>query len=584
MQQSVQPEGAALHTLDSTHAGTQQLDPSVKRELSIQADFELARRARAGSLIHFALFLILVAFSHYSSEHPIVVVTVGSLLLVLGVTRLYLAPLFIRRYRQDPVFWKQLFCVITWAAALAWGVFCCLTIGLYGQQWIGWFTLLMTAGIAAGSNSALSPDITVGTIYMLLLLGPTVGWELVPGVEGGYPVAAVICLFASYLWIQARVQSQTYWEKLIQSKLLSLRTTELEEQRAYLNALIEESPLAFVVVDPEHRVQICNLAFERLFLYARQEILGKRINDLLQTETLANEMVGFQRFAEMGNTVHATTTRRRKDGASIPVEVHAVPLGLNGKFIGLCALYQDVTERKRAEEELKSALQMKSDFISFATHQLRTPLSGIKWLLELAAQDNKVSEETASLVQDARESAERLIRMVNDLLDVSKLENGKLTLSPTRTNLLELTQTVLKELHPQIETQKHDLSVTGGEAFAPLWIDSQLFRQVILNLVSNAIKYTPPRGKINIDMNQRNGLIRWSIRDSGIGIPKRAHPQLFEKFFRADNVYAIETEGTGLGLYMVRLILKSSGGRIWCESEEGKGSTFTFEIPARGSC
>jgi len=227
---------------------------------------------------------------------------------------------------------------------------------------------------------------------------------------------------------------------------------------------------------------------------------------------------------------------------------------------------------------------MKSDFISFATHQLRTPLAGIMWLLELAAQDKTVSEETTSLIQDARESAERLIRMVNDLLDVTKLESGKVALSPTPTSLRELTDTVVKDVHPQLIAQKHELSVSGGEHMPSVSIDTQLFRQVIMNLVSNAIKYTPSGGKIRVEMVQRNGLIRWSIRDSGIGIPKRAQAQLFEKFFRADNVFAIETEGTGLGLYMVRLIMKSSGGRIWCESEEGKGSTFIFEIPAKGNC
>ena len=365
-----------------------------------------------------------------------------------------------------------------------------------------------------------------------------------------------MALYGGYLWVQGRVQSQNYWEKLILGKLLSLRTSELEEQGAYLKAVIEESPLAFVVIDPQHRIQTCNLAFERLFLYNRQEALGKQINELLQTEAVANEMVGFQRFAEMGNTVHATTTRRRKDGVAIPVEVHAVPLGLNGKFIGLGALYQDVTERKRAEEQMKSAMQMKSDFISFATHQLRTPLAGIKWLLELAAQDKEASGETASLIQDARKSAERLIVMVNDLLDISRLESGKVTPAPTLTSLRELTETVLKDVHPQLLTQKHELLLHGGEDFAAVCIDSQFIRQVIVNLVSNAIKYTPSGGKINIDLSQRNGLIRWSIRDTGIGIPNRAQSQLFEKFFRADNVFAIETEGTGLGLYMVRPIRK----------------------------
>jgi PAS domain S-box-containing protein len=560
----------------------QQLDPSSKKELSVQADLELSRRSRAGSLIHFALLLIVVIFTSYFREHPAIILAAAAALLGLGIARLFLSSLFASRYKEDPIFWKQLLCVVAWAAALTWGGFCCLTMALYGQQWISWLVLLITTGIAAGSSSAFSPDIAVGGVYMALLLLPTAGWELFKGGASSYSVAAVVCIYGGYLWMQAKIQSQTYWDKLIQSSLLSLRTSELEEQDAYLKALIEESPLAFVVVDPQYRVQTCNLAFERLFLYDRKDILGKRINELLQIDELANEMVGFQRFAEMGNTVHAITTRRRKDGVPIAVEVHAVPLGLNGKPIGLCALYQDVTQRKRAEEELQSALRMKSDFISFAAHQLRTPLAGIKRQLELAAQDKKSSDETASPIQVARQSTERLIGMVNELLDASELESGKLILSPAPTDLRELTQTVLKDVHPHLQTQKHDLSVGGGENLPSVQVDTQLFRQVIFNLVSNAIKYTPPGGKISIDMGQRNGLIHWSIRDSGIGIPKRAQPQLFERFFRADNANAIVAEGTGLGLYIVRLILKNSGGRIWCDSQEGKGSTFTFEIPHSG--
>lgn len=561
----------------------QQLDPSSQRELCVEADLELNRRSRSGSLIHFVLLLIVVAFSSYFHDHPAVILTVGSALLILGITRLSLSFLFASRYRQAPPFWKQLFCGVAWTAALTWGVFCCVTMALYGQQWISWLVLLITTGIVAGSSSAFSADLAVGSVYMVLLLAPTVGWELFKRGASSYSMAAVVCIYGGYLWMQARIQSQTYWEKVTKSKLLALRTAQLEEQEAYLKALIEESPLPFVVVDPQHRVQICNLAFERLFLYNRQEALGKRINELLQTEDVANEMVGFQRFAEMGNTVHATTTRRRKDGVPIVVEVHAVPLGLNGKPIGLCALYQDVTERTRAEEELKAAQQMKSDFISFATNQLRSPLAGIKYLLERAAQDKKTPEKTASQIEDARERAERLLGMVDGLLDASKLESGSPELSPAQTNLRELTQTVLSDVQPHLQSRKHDLLLRGGENLPAVHVDERLFRQVIHNLVSNAIRYTPPGGKIAIDMGQRNGLVHWSIKDNGIGIPKRAQTQVFEKFFRAENAGTLETEGAGLGLYIVRLILKNSGGRIWCNSEEGKGSAFTFEIPSHGS-
>jgi len=239
-------------------------------------------------------------------------------------------------------------------------------------------------------------------------------------------------------------------------------------------------------------------------------------------------------------------------------------------------------ERMRAEAELKSALQMKSDFVSFATHQLRTPLAGIKWSLELAAQEGNLSEETASFIEDGRESAQRLISMVNGLLDISRIESGKLKLAPEETNLAELTQSVLKDVSHYIEKQGHHLSVSGMEGIPAVLVDPQLFRQVILNMVSNAIKYTPSGGKIDIRMGQENGFVRWAITDCGIGIPKASQAHLFEKFYRAENVYKIETEGTGLGLHLVKLIVENSGGRIWCESEENKGSTFQFTLPLVG--
>jgi signal transduction histidine kinase len=116
----------------------------------------------------------------------------------------------------------------------------------------------------------------------------------------------------------------------------------------------------------------------------------------------------------------------------------------------------------------------------------------------------------------------------------------------------------------------------------PVWADPQLLRQVVLNLTSNAVKYTLPGGEIAIRLERDGDVVRWAIQDSGIGIPKRSQARLFEKFYRAENVLTIETEGTGLGLYLVRLILEQFKGRVWCESEEGRGSTFLFTIPLPG--
>ena len=248
------------------------------------------------------------------------------------------------------------------------------------------------------------------------------------------------------------------------------------------------------------------------------------------------------------------------------------PRDAAGATIGLTLTLQDVTHEREVS-------QLKSDFVSFVTHQLRTPLSGIKWMLELAGQTSDISEELMSYLRDAGDSADRLIGLVNDLLDASRLESGTLKMKPEPTGLTDLTQSVLDELAPLLRARGHRMSVVGAETAPRVLADPQLLRQVILNLTSNAIKYTPTGGSVTVRIGREDGAARWAITDTGVGIPRVAQSRLFEKFFRAENAPTIETEGTGLGLYLVRLIVERLGGRVWCESEEGRGSTFLFTLP-----
>jgi PAS domain S-box-containing protein len=243
-----------------------------------------------------------------------------------------------------------------------------------------------------------------------------------------------------------------------------------------------------------------------------------------------------------------------------------------GQLLGVTLTLQDVTKEREVS-------QMKSDFVSFVTHQLRTPLSGIKWLLELAAEEEGVPEGPRSYVRDAHSAAERLITLVNDLLDISRLERGNLDVSPRPTDLAALTADVVEEVMPLVRDKSHVLSLDMPEGLPAVAVDPQLMRQVIANLLSNAVKYTLPGGTIAVRLTRDGDRLCWAVRDSGIGVPRDAQERLFEKFFRADNVFAIETEGTGLGLYLVRLLVERFGGRVWCESEEGRGSTFLFTLP-----
>ena len=239
----------------------------------------------------------------------------------------------------------------------------------------------------------------------------------------------------------------------------------------------------------------------------------------------------------------------------------------------------DVTERRRAREQFEAAVKMQADFVNFASHQLRTPLTGIKWMLELAMGEDEGSADMRGFVNDSLAASERLIVLVNDLLSVSRLEGGGADGTATRCDLAQLMRDVLADIQPLVRKCGHQLTATGLDAGHAVMGDGQLLRQVLQNLVSNAIKYTPRGGRIDVEIGSDGAEVRCAVTDTGIGVPEAARPRLFEKFFRADNVSSVETEGTGLGLYIVRLIVERAHGRIWFEPAETGGSRFLIALP-----
>ncbi len=243
-----------------------------------------------------------------------------------------------------------------------------------------------------------------------------------------------------------------------------------------------------------------------------------------------------------------------------------------GRTVGFTLTFQDVTQEREVS-------RMKSDFVSFVTHQLRTPLAGIRWLLELARGEPGLPAEAGSLLRDAEDANRRLISLVNDLLDISRLESGKLTVALGPVDLAELTRSVLDDLAPLVQERGHRVAVEAPDGCPAALADPTLMRQVVLNLLSNAVKYTPAGGAIDICVQRAGESLFWAVRDTGIGIPPEGQGRLFEKFYRADNALTLETEGTGLGLYLVRLIVERLGGRVGCESEVGAGATFKLTLP-----
>jgi signal transduction histidine kinase len=239
----------------------------------------------------------------------------------------------------------------------------------------------------------------------------------------------------------------------------------------------------------------------------------------------------------------------------------------------------DVTERRRAREQFEAAMKMQADFVNFASHQLRTPLTGIKWMLELAMGEADGSADMRGFVQDSLDASGRLIVLVNDLLSVSRLEGAKMVGTPARCDLAQLMKDVLGDIQPVVRKSDHQLEAHGLDVEHAVMGDAQMLRQVLQNLVSNAVKYTPPGGRIHVEIGNDGAEVRCAVTDTGIGVPEVARDRLFEKFFRAENVSTVETEGTGLGLYIVRLIVERAHGRIWFEPVESGGSRFLIALP-----
>lgn len=227
-------------------------------------------------------------------------------------------------------------------------------------------------------------------------------------------------------------------------------------------------------------------------------------------------------------------------------------------------------------DSVQGLVRRQAEFVSFASHQLRTPLTGINWMLELA-RDEADAETRDGYIRDAQSAAQRLIGLVNNLLDSARLEGGRVVLDAVPVDLTALTNDVISEIHPLMDEKRQQFSMTAVPA--TVLADRKLMREVTQNLLSNAVKYTPARGTVSVSVSIEAGVARWSVTDSGIGVPEADRAKLFEKFHRSENARTLETEGTGLGLYLASLIVTQSGGRIWHEPAAGGGSIFIFTLP-----
>ena len=367
----------------------------------------------------------------------------------------------------------------------------------------------------------------------------------------------------------------------------ALANAEIRRQKQYFESLVDVSPVAIVVMDADERVTGWNPAAAGLFGWSADEAIGRHIDDLVfahvshdEGREVTKEALGTGRAQRIGR-------RSRKDGAVVDVELMLVPLRVDGEHVGFYAIYHDITELQRAREEAEAATQAKSAFLATMSHEIRTPMNAVIGMTDLLL-GTELTGEQREFAEVVRSSGNALLHVIDDILDYSKIEAGKLELEREPFDLRECVEGALEIVAPRAWEKEIELGCLLDER-APAGIvgDAARLRQVLLNLLSNAVKFTE-KGEVvvlvdAVPTGRRSYRLELAVRDTGIGIPRDRMDRLFTSFSQVDASTTRRYGGTGLGLAISKRLVELMGGTISAESEEGKGSNFRILLPAKAA-
>ena len=346
------------------------------------------------------------------------------------------------------------------------------------------------------------------------------------------------------------------------------RARAVEERNKTLS-IIANFADGLLVFNKDSSLSLINPTAESFFEVRATEVIGKSLVKLVEfplfksmVDLLVRESKGLFR-------------RELKVEEALVLEISTVPITRGKKSLGTLVILHDITREKEIEK-------MKSEFVSLAAHQLRTPLSAIKWTLKMVLDGDigKITEEQREYLEKSYISNERMIALINDLLNVSRIEEGRYLYKPDYVQFEDLVVSVIDNYQRELEAKKIKFKFEKPKEKIPkLKIDAEKMRLAVTNLLDNAIRYTSLKGEVVVSLKQIDNKLQFSIKDSGIGIPKNQQKRVFGKFFRAANAMKKETEGSGLGLFIVKNIIEAHKGMVWFESEERKGTAFHFSLP-----
>lgn len=422
-------------------------------------------------------------------------------------------------------------------------------------------------------------------------------------VEGHDEISVLADSFKKMLISVKEARSEVDSKVRNQTESIISKNKELERQRAAILNVLEDAntekakaeTLAAIVKGSNEAIISENLdgvvtnwnhGAEKLYGYTAEEMIGKSIKSIIPLDKQKETDEILKKIAQGEPVDHFQTARIKKDGSLVQVSISFSPVkDFSDRIIGISVLAIDITK----EMEIDRA---KSEFVSLASHQLRTPLSTINWYTEmiLAGDAGPIAPDQRKYLDEIYGANRRMVELVNSLLNVSRMELGTFMVEPEIFSISEAYKPAVEELQEKFKSKKVTFRVDIDE-IEPMPLDRKLTHIIFQNLISNAVKYTKEGGLVELSIKKddtemptgdKGKFILIKVRDDGMGIPLPAQAKIFTKLFRADNAKQSESEGTGLGLYLLKSIVDNLGGKIWFETAENKGTTFFVEIPIDG--
>jgi two-component system sensor histidine kinase VicK len=352
-------------------------------------------------------------------------------------------------------------------------------------------------------------------------------------------------------------------------KELSTLVYQLEKQKKLLqlekaktSAIIDSIPNGLLVTSRDGNIFLVNQELERILGIKSDNLLGKFVYDIIPNIKTVNK-------DKSDISVFDYVSRDKKKNTTI--ENKSNPIIMNENILGSVYILRDTTQEKTTERAQK-------EFVSLASHQLRTPITSIKWNSEIILSNKSIDKEALIAANDIYKESNRMEKLVNSLLNLSRIDLGKIKFNTQTINLEEYINILINTLQSEIESK--NLKLEKNIVFQDFITNDPAYIDIIVrNILHNSIKYSSQGGVIKIDINKNSDNILIMISDTGIGIPKSQQSQIFSRLFRADNAKSFQPDGNGLGLYVVKKLIELMEGNIWFESEENKGTTFFLELP-----